>query len=157
VAARQPNGDAASVPVSEPVARASAEQGSRSPLGGWATDWPVAQVHPEPTPKDYTQSGLPKRVPRKGAPAGATLLGAPAGQAPAGSRQAEYIKREQLPTERVPQEYLPSGQAAADSAPKGDRASQQQRTPELARNRLSGFQRGSRRAKVRSYDEGADR
>ena len=92
----------------------------------------AAQIVAEPVRGDHTAAGLPVRVPR------ANLIAGSAGSHRAGgatSRPADGRGTQTAPAARAP------------------------RSPELARNRLSGFQRGTRRAKGQTprAGEGADR
>jgi signal transduction histidine kinase len=100
----------------------------------WAEGRQAAQIIADPVHGDRTAAGLPMRVPR------ANLLPGSAGGAHrAGGGAARR-----------------SGGAHETQAPAAPR---QQRSPELARSRLSGFQRGVRRAKSQPprADQGADR
>jgi len=114
--------------------------GAAAPVtGGWgagAQEWAegmhAAQIIAEPVSGDHTAAGLPVRVPR------ANLIAGSAGSHRAGgatSRPADGRGTQTAPAARAP------------------------RSPELARNRLSGFQRGTRRAKGQTprAGEGADR
>jgi signal transduction histidine kinase len=92
--------------------------------GLWAESQHAAQVIAKPVHGDQTAAGLPVRVPR------ANLLPGSAGGQPAGNGASGRR------TGRAPQ--LP----AAD------------RSPDLARNRLSGFQGGIRQAKVQDQAPG---
>jgi hypothetical protein len=92
----------------------------------------AAQIVAEPVRGDHTAAGLPVRVPR------ANLIAGSAGGHRAGggtSRPTDGRGTQTAPAARAP------------------------RSPELARNRLSGFQRGTRRAKGQTprAGEGADR
>jgi hypothetical protein len=97
----------------------------------WAEGRHAARIIAEPVRGDHTAAGLPMRVPR------ANLIPGSAGGGRAGatSRPADGRGTQTAPAARAP------------------------RSPELARNRLSGFQRGPRRAKGQTprAGEGADR
>ena len=101
---------------------------------GWAEGRHAAEIIAEPVRGDHTAAGLPVRVPRAnllpGSAGGAAHRPGGAGSRPGASHGA---------------------QAAAASRPP--------QSPELARNRLSGFQRGARRAKDQAprAGEGTDR
>jgi len=93
--------------------------------GPAATEWAEpsfasAMIEQQP-PNDFTQAGLPKRVPKPSQAASAQVLAAP----PA----------------------APEPMAAEPPRPETVSGTSGQRTPELARNRLTGFQRGIRRAR----------
>ncbi|HEY1322306.1 MAG TPA: nitrate- and nitrite sensing domain-containing protein [Streptosporangiaceae bacterium] len=117
--------------------------GAAAPSGGgwqagadeWAEGRHAARIIAEPVHGDHTAAGLPMRVPK------ANLIPGSAGGGRAGgatSRPADGRGTQTAPAARAPR------------AP---------RSPELARNRLSGFQRGTRRAKgqIPRAGEGADR
>jgi signal transduction histidine kinase len=115
-----------------PRAAAQAAGGWRAAAGEWAEGMHAAQIVAEPVSGDRTAAGLPVRVPR------ANLIAGSAGSHRAGgatSRPADGRGTQTSPAARAP------------------------RSPEQARNRLSGFQRGSRRAKGQTprAGEGADR
>jgi signal transduction histidine kinase len=99
---------------------------------------------PLPAPTEQTRAGLPVRVPQASLPPGMSLAGG-AGPDSAGSHSAD-------PGGGDSHGYVPGRHAAEQS---GSR----QRSPEQARSTLSGFQRGSRRAKDASpgAGEGAGR
>ncbi len=110
-------------------AAAQADDGGLAGTGWWAEGRQAAQIITNPVRGDRTIAGLPTRVPR------ANLLpGSAGGGRHAGSRPAE------------------STQAQLQAGPR-------LRSPELARSRLSGFQRGARRAEGQTSrtQEGADR
>ena len=100
---------------------------------GWAVGRHAAQIVAEPVRGDVTSAGLPTRVPQANLIPGSAAGGRSAG-AGAPSRPG-------------------SGPAQAPITPRSPRS------PDVARNRLSGFQRGVRRAKGLTPDdgEGADR
>jgi signal transduction histidine kinase len=102
---------------------------------GWALGRHAAQIVAEPIRGDHTAAGLPVRVPRANLLPGSAGGGAPRSGGGAGSR--------------------PGGGHGAQ-APAASRPPQ---SPELARSRLSGFQRGARRAKEQAprAGEGTDR
>jgi hypothetical protein len=115
---------------------APAHPDGEAPLGtdGWAESQQAAQIIADPVHGDTTAAGLPMRVPR------ANLLPGSAG----GAHRAGGNAARRQPG---------SHETQAPAAPRA------QRSPELARNRLSGFQRGIRRAKSQTprADQGADR
>ena len=96
---------------------------------GWAEGRQAAQIISDPVRGDHTAAGLPTRVPQ------ANLIPGSAG----GGRQAGS---------RAPDGHVPQTQGPA-----------RQRSPEHARSRLSGFQRGARRAQRQTSrtEEGVDR
>ena len=100
---------------------------------GWAVGRHAAQIIAEPVRGDFTSAGLPTRVPQANLIPGSAGGGRSSG-AGAPSRPG-------------------SGAAQAPVTPRSPRS------PDVARNRLSGFQRGVRRAKGLTPDdgEGADR
>ena len=105
--------------------------GGTSETDGWAVGKHAAQIVAEPVRGEFTAAGLPTRVPQ------ANLIPGSAG----GSRVA-------------------GGTAAGRPGPgQGAQAPASPRSPDVARSRLSGFQRGVRRAKDQTPDaeEGADR
>jgi signal transduction histidine kinase len=115
---------------------AASPVGGGRPAGtdGWADGRQAAQIIADPFRGDRTVAGLPVRVPK------ANLIPGSAG----GGR---------LEVDRVT-----SG--PADSRPAQKPASpRHQRSPEMARSRLGGFQRGARRAEGHTFGtgEGADR
>ena len=101
---------------------------------GWAVGKHAAQIIAEPVRGDFTAAGLPTRVPQ------ANLIPGSAGGArtPGGSATSR------------------PGSGPGAQAPTTPRSP---RSPDVARNRLSGFQSGVRRAKGLTPDsgEGADR
>jgi len=112
---------------------------ARQPAGGWqaaAQEWAegmhAAQVVADPVRGEHTAAGLPVRVPR------ANLIAGSAGSHRTGGATSR-------PADGRGTQTAPAVRAA--------------RSPELARNRLSGFQRGTRRAKGQTprAGEGADR
>ena len=101
---------------------------------GWAEGKHAADIVAEPVRGEQTQAGLPLRVPR------ANLL-------PGSVRGAH----------RAGGSTRPSADSRQDDPAAGSRPA---RTPEIARNRLGGFQRGVKRAKgqpAHRAGEGADR
>jgi len=99
---------------------AQAGGGWRAGADEWAESRHAARIVAEPVRGDHTAAGLPMRVPR------ANLIPGSAGGGRAGgatSRPADGRGTQTSPAARAP------------------------RSPELARSRLSGFQRGTRRAK----------
>jgi hypothetical protein len=115
---------------------ASGQQDGRGGSGsdGWATGRHAAQIVAEPVRGDVTAAGLPTRVPQAnlipGSAGGGRSTGAGAPSRPGSGHDAQAPV-----TPRSP------------------------RSPDVARNRLSGFQRGVRRAKGLTPDdgEGSDR
>src|SRR6266699_2269493 len=101
-----------------------------SGASGWAQGKHAAQIIAEPVRGDQTAAGLPVRIPR------ANLLPGSAGDGRGGSgvtgRPADGR----------------DGQTPASSRPP--------RSPEMARNRLSGFQRGGQRAKAQAPRAGEE-
>jgi signal transduction histidine kinase len=91
---------------------------------GWAVGKHAAQIIAEPVHGDFTAAGLPTRVPR------ANLL---PGSATGGMTGGGGTGRPG-----------PATDAQAATTPRAPRAP---RSPDVARNRLSGFQHGTRRAK----------
>src|SRR5271165_1770208 len=115
----------------------TARQAGNGALSGtdeWAEGRHAAQVIADPVRGDSTAAGLPVRVPR------ANLLPGSAG----GGRQADSGV---------------TSRPADGHGPQTPAASRPQRSPEMARSRLSGFQRGARRAEGQTprTAEGADR
>jgi len=100
---------------------------------GWSVGKHAAQIVAEPVRGDFTAAGLPTRVPQ------ANLIPGSAGGRSAGA----------------------GGPSRPGSGPEGQApiTPRSPRSPDVARNRLSGFQRGVRRAKGLTPDdgEGADR
>src|SRR5579872_27697 len=100
---------------------------------GWSVGRHAAQIVAEPVRGDFTAAGLPTRVPQ------ANLIPGSAGGRSAGA----------------------GGPSRPGSGPEGQApiTPRSPRSPDVARNRLSGFQRGVRRAKGLTPDdgEGADR
>jgi signal transduction histidine kinase len=126
-----------------PTTAQPAGPGWRADADRWAEGKHAAQIVAEPVRGDQTAAGLPVRVPR------ANLIAGSAGGHRAGSGA---ISR---PPDGRPGDGRPSDSRGAQAAP----AARAPRSPELARNRLSGFQRGTRRAKGQTphAGEGADR
>ena len=110
---------------------------------GWAEGKHAAQIVADPVRGDHTAAGLPVRVPR------ANLIPGSAGGHRAGSGATSR------PPDGRPGDSRPADSRGAQAAP----AARAPRSPELARSRLSGFQRGTRRAKGQTphAGEGADR
>ena len=117
-----------------PGAAPQAGDGGLSGTDGWAEGRHAAQIIADPVRGDSTAAGLPVRVPR------ANLLPGSAG----GGRQADSGV---------------TSRPADGHEPRTPAASRPQRSPEMARSRLSGFQRGARRAEGQTprTAEGADR
>ena len=117
-----------------PGAAPQAGDGGLSGIDAWAEGRHAAQIIADPVRGDSTAAGLPVRVPR------ANLLPGSAG----GGRQADSGV---------------TSRPADGHQPRTPAASRPQRSPEMARSRLSGFQRGARRAEGQTprTAEGADR
>jgi hypothetical protein len=136
-AAGNGNGAAAGAAAPPAAPSAGAQAGQQDGRGaggndGWAVGKHAAQIIAEPVRGDLTSAGLPTRVPR------ANLIpGSAGGRSAAGAPSRPGSG--------------PDGQAPV--TPRSPRS------PDVARNRLSGFQRGVRRAKGLTPDdgEGADR
>ena len=126
-----------------PTTAQPAGLGWRADADGWAEGKHAAQIVADPVRGDQTAAGLPVRVPR------ANLIPGSAGGHRAGSGATSR------PPDGRPGDGRPSDSRGAQAAP----AARAPRSPELARNRLSGFQRGTRRAKGQTphAGEGADR
>jgi signal transduction histidine kinase len=131
-----------------PSAALPADGDGRAGTGGWARDdgWAegkhAAQIVADPVHGDHTAAGLPMRVPR------ANLIAGSAGSHRAGSSATSR------PPDGRPADSRPADGRGAQAAS----AARAPRSPELARSRLSGFQRGTRRAKgQKTRGEGADR
>jgi signal transduction histidine kinase len=128
------NGNGNGSAAVQPAAPLDGRGPSSSTAGtdGWATGKHAAQIIAEPVRGDFTAAGLPTRVPQ------ANLIPGSAGSrstaAGAASRPGSGPEAQAPATPRSP------------------------RSPDVARNRLSGFQRGVRRAKDPTPDsgEGAD-
>ena len=118
--------------------------GWRAGADGWAEGKHAAQIVADPVRGDHTAAGLPVRVPR------ANLIPGSAG----GGHRAGSGASSRPPDGR-PGDSRSTDSRGAQAAP----AARAPRSPELARNRLSGFQRGTRRAKGQTphAGEGADR
>jgi signal transduction histidine kinase len=106
--------------------------------GGFAPDWG------DPAIEGQTASGLPVRVPRTSMPPGGGTTSAPDVQSQSG------LPTSGLPT-RTPGSSRTSGNGATGNGAAGNGAANggttpPQRSPDQARSRLSGFQRGTRRA-----------
>jgi hypothetical protein len=132
--AAQPTGQSTWPSTGEPTWPPTGQQDVRDAAGndGWAVGRHAAQIVAEPVRGDVTSAGLPTRVPQANLIPGSAGGGRSAAGAP--SRPG-------------------SGPAQAPITPRSPRS------PDVARNRLSGFQRGVRRAKGLTPDdgEGADR
>ncbi len=126
-----------------PATAQPADPGWRADADGWAEGKHAAQIVADPVRGDHTAAGLPVRVPR------ANLIPGSAGGHRAGNGATSR------PPDGRPGDGRPSDSRGAQAAP----AARAPRSPELARNRLSGFQRGTRRAKGQTphAGEGADR
>jgi signal transduction histidine kinase len=122
--------------------------GWRAGADEWAEGRHAAQIVADPVRGDHTAAGLPVRVPR------ANLLPGSAGGHRAGSG-ATSRPPDGRPGDSRPSDSRPSDGRGAPAAT----AARAPRSPELARSRLSGFQRGTRRAKGQTphAGEGADR
>ena len=120
----------------------------RAGTDGWAAGKHAAQIVAEPVRGDQTAAGLPVRVPR------ANLIPGSAGGHRAGSGVTSRPP-DGRPSDSRPADGRPGDSRGAQAAP----AARAPRSPELARSRLSGFQRGTRRAKGQTprAGEGADR
>jgi hypothetical protein len=126
-----------------PSAAPPAGGGWRAGADGWAEGKHAAQIVADPVRGDHTTAGLPVRVPR------ANLIPGSAGGHRAGSGATSR------PPDGRPADSRPADGRGAHAAS----AARAPRSPELARSRLSGFQRGTRRAKGQTphAGEGADR
>src|SRR5690349_5882812 len=126
-----------------PSAGPPADGGWRAGADGWAEGKHAAQIVADPIHGDHTAAGLPVRVPR------ANLIPGSAGGHRAGSGA----------TSRPPDGRPADGRPADGRGAQAASAGRAPRPPELARSRLSGFQRGTRRAKGQEPQagEGADR
>jgi hypothetical protein len=129
-AAGNGNGSGGPGADSHPTVPPTVQQDGRGGSGsdGWATGRHAAQIVAEPVRGDFTSAGLPTRVPQANLIPGSVAGGRSAG-ANAPSRPG-------------------SGPAQAPITPRSPRS------PDVARNRLSGFQRGVRRAKGLTPDDG---
>jgi hypothetical protein len=115
----------------------------RAGVDEWAEGKHAAQIVADPVRGDHTAAGLPVRVPR------ANLIPGSAGAHRAGSGATSR------PPDGRPADSRPADGRGAQAAS----AARAPRSPELTRSRLSGFQRGTRRAKGQTphAGEGADR
>jgi signal transduction histidine kinase len=131
-----------------PTTAQPADLGWRADADGWAEGRHAAQIVADPVRGDQTAAGLPVRVPR------ANLISGSAGSHRAGNG-ATSRPPDGRPGDGRSSDSRASAGRGAQAAP----ASRAPRSPELARNRLSGFQRGTRRAKGQTphAGEGADR
>jgi hypothetical protein len=125
------DGSGASGNNGSPTAAPPAGGGWRGGADGWAEGRHAAQIVAEPVRGDQTAAGLPVRVPR------ANLIPGSAGGHRAGGGATSR------PPDGRPGDSRPGDSRGAQAAP----AARAPRSPELARSRLSGFQRGTRRAK----------
>jgi len=114
--------------------------------GSWSTGRRPADIVADPAQGDQTSAGLPLRVPKANlipgsAPGARNGGGAPGGAAPGGGNG------------------LPSRLGGNSTEAQTLSASLPQRSPDMARSRLSGFQRGARRAESQPprAGEGTDR
>jgi hypothetical protein len=126
-----PSGEALPMRGGSPSGEAPSAGGGRPPgTDAWSEGRHAARIISEPVRSDRTVNGLPVRVPR------ANLLPGSVGGG--------------QPDSRLTRRPAAGQEAQAAAAP--------ERSPELARNRLSGFQRGARRAEGQQpRTEGADR
>ena len=118
-----------------PEAAPQAADGRPSGTDGWAQGRHAAQIVADPVHGDQTAAGLPVRVPR------ANLL---PGSAGGGRRAGNGV----------------SSRPGDNHQAQAPAAARPPRSPDMARTRLSGFQRGVRRAKDQTTPragEGADR
>jgi signal transduction histidine kinase len=132
---RQPSATGTARNGGSPTAAAPQSGGGElNGMDGWAEGRHAAQVIADPVRGDDTVAGLPVRVPR------ANLIPGSAG----GGRQADGGV---------------TGRPADGHKAQAPAASRPQRSPEMARSRLSGFQRGTRRAEGQTprTAKGADR
>jgi signal transduction histidine kinase len=131
-----------------PATAEPASLGWRADADGWAEGRHAAQIVADPVRGDHTAAGLPVRVPR------ANLISGSAGSHRAGNG-ATSRPPDGRPGDGRSSDSRASVSRGAQAAP----AARAPRSPELARNRLSGFQRGTRRAKGQTphAGEGADR
>ena len=113
------------------AAAAPAGGGWRTGADGWAEGKHAAEIVADPVRGDHTSAGLPVRVPR------ANLIPGSAGGHRAGGGVSSR------PPDGRPGDSRPADSRGSQAAP----AARAPRSPELARSRLSGFQRGTRRAK----------
>jgi signal transduction histidine kinase len=112
---------------------------STSPAAALGEPFRAEAAHTEPSPAAQTASGLPVRVPRAGAASAAAEGGGAAGAGPA-TRAAGSTAG--LPA-RTPGSNRPAGSALGSAKAA---AAVPRRSPDQARSRLAGFQRGTRRA-----------
>jgi hypothetical protein len=133
------NGNGSAGPGAGPAAQPTGQQDGRGAArnDGWSVGKHAAQIIAEPVRGDVTAAGLPTRVPQANLIPGSAAGGRSAG---AGAPSSAHLRPG-------------SGPAQAPVTPRSPRS------PDVARNRLSGFQRGVRRAKGLTPDdgEGADR
>jgi signal transduction histidine kinase len=119
-----------------PVGGAPSGGGLPSGPDGWAESRHAAEIISDPVRSDRTVNGLPVRVPRANLIPGSVGGRPPGDNGGGGGRRPADGHEAQTPTAPAPQ-----------------------RSPDLARSRLSGFQRGARRAEGQPprTGEGADR
>jgi len=123
-----------------PAAAAPAGGGWRNGADRWAEGKHAAEIVADPVRGDHTSAGLPVRVPR------ANLIPGSAGAHRAGGGVSSR------PPDGRPGDSRPADSRGSQAAP----AARAPRSPELARSRLSGFQRGTRRAKGRTPRAGEE-
>ncbi len=120
--------------VTPPAAAPQTGGGGSSGADGWAEGKHAAQIIADPVRGDGTVAGLPTRVPR------ANLIPGSAGAGRSANSRA-------------------TSRPADGHQPQTPTSPRPHRSPEMARSRLSGFQRGARRAEGQTprTAEGADR
>ena len=111
--------------------------GSESASADAGSGWRIAETASAPVRGDHTAAGLPTRVP------GANLFPGTAGDHPTGASRTGETPVISPRTPGYETEHAPAGRPTP--LPR--------RSPELARNRLSGFQLGSRQAEGRTSEE----
>jgi signal transduction histidine kinase len=127
----------------------SAAFGGSAPFSGAAPapDWTVRRVPGESLAgspfADETSTGLPVRTPRGG---GETAAAAPSGQASTDSQA--------LPVRGIDPGRATPSRGPAPRGPGGGSHELPQRSPDQARSRLAGFQRGTRRAEEQPSQTG---
>ena len=131
-----------------PTTAQPADLGWRADADGWAEGRHAAQIVADPVRGDQTAAGLPVRVPRANLISGS-----------AGSHRAGNGATSRPPDGRPGDGRSSDSRASAGRGAQATPAARAPRSPDLARNRLSGFQRGTRRAKGQTphAGEGADR
>jgi signal transduction histidine kinase len=115
------------------AAGAPAEASEPPIASGWAEGMQAAQAATNPVRGDHTVAGMPVRVPRANYVPGSADGGEP-GRGGAVGR--------------------PGGHGGGQHV--ASRSARRQRTPEMARNRLGGFQRGTRRADGQAPQAGGE-